>query len=148
MLNVVLRCIFVYDIVLFWIDDFAKYWESGWLITDFICTILIFIPDIFASNGDMPYWINALHIFAVIKVIVRIESLCTIVLTILHSLGSMAYIIMFILMFGVVYAHLGINIFSDYSKSQVRGLLFQDYFKYMNFNILDHCRNHFKRSLF
>jgi hypothetical protein len=126
-LNLVLRSIFVYDTLLFWIDDFDSYWNSGWFITDFICTMIIFIPDIIFA--EMPYWMNSLHVFAVIKIIVRVESLCTIVVTILNSLWSMVYIIMFIFMFGTVYAHLGINLFADYSKAQVQGLMFQDFFR-------------------
>ncbi len=69
-----------------------------------------------------------MRIFAIFKLVARIESLRTIIMIIFQALQTMAYIILFIAMFGLVFSIVGINLYEDYTKSEVSGLLYQDYF--------------------
>jgi len=43
----VIMAIFILEVILYWIDDFKAYWQSGTRIFDFVVTILCILPIIF-----------------------------------------------------------------------------------------------------
>lgn len=129
--NLCHNSVFIIDILLKWMDDFKKYWISSWNVTDFIVTVLVLLPNIFGLfAGNQPEWLNFLHVFAIIKIVVRFESLRTVVITFVQAMKSMKYLILFILLVAIVYTNLGINIFADYVKAERSDLHYQDFFRY------------------
>ena len=83
---------------------------------------------LFYEIQSLPTPAKVLRILAVFKLIARVESLRTITMTIFQALQTMSFIIIFICMFGFVFAIIGINLYEDYTQSEVSGLLFQDFF--------------------
>ncbi|KAI8895039.1 Ion transport protein-domain-containing protein [Globomyces pollinis-pini] len=132
MLDHILISLFAIDIVLFWIDNIQRYFQDVWKICDFLLTLLIVFWDVIDFNsGKYHVWSLGIKTFAILKIIIRIDDLRTVVVTISQALQSMNYIIMFIVMMAIVYAHVGVHIFYDYVNSTASGLVYQDYFQNM-----------------
>jgi cation channel sperm-associated protein 2 len=118
-LDACLLSMFVIDGIIHLLDDWYTYITDGWNILDIGITITIILPGILELiYGVISNPIRALRILSIIKIIIRSESLRTIVITISQAIQSMNYIIMFI----------AIYLFSDYVNAEIDGLVFQDYF--------------------
>jgi cation channel sperm-associated protein 2 len=128
-LDACLLSMFVIDGIIHLLDDWYTYITDGWNILDIGITITIILPGILELiYGVISNPIRALRILSIIKIIIRSESLRTIVITISQAIQSMNYIIMFIAMVGTWFAHVAIYLFSDYVNAEIDGLVFQDYF--------------------
>lgn len=77
---------------------------------------------------NLPVPAKTLRLMALFKLIGRLDDLRTITVTIIQALQSMSYIVLFIVMFGIAFTHIGINLYSDYVNSRAPGLIYQDYF--------------------
>ncbi|KAJ3275411.1 Cation channel sperm-associated protein 2 [Terramyces sp. JEL0728] len=132
LINTAILCTLAMDILLYWIDDFSGYWNNRWRIFDFIITVGVFGPNIynlmFGYSTAASKYTCVVQVLVVPKIIVRMESLRTIVVTIFQALQSMNFIILFIILAATMYANLGVNLYEDYVHSTNIGLVYQDYF--------------------
>ncbi|KAJ3373253.1 Cation channel sperm-associated protein 2 [Kappamyces sp. JEL0680] len=127
-------CAFVNDIILHWVDSIEGYFTDWWNVFDFVITAVLIAPtfiSLYTPPTALSPALKTLKILSVFKLITRTDNLRTIIITILQALQSMTYVVLFIGMFGIVFAHIGINLYSDYVTSEAHGLLFQDYWATM-----------------
>eukprot|EP00741_Cyanophora_paradoxa_P018147 tig00021038_g17521.t1 len=122
-----------------WIDNFERFWQSGWNIFDFLVTFLSIIPEIIvaasgptrAGDKNVITIIRTFRVFRTFKVVTRFRNLRVIIKTILDAFGQFGYIALLMMLLFYLYAVFGVASFSSYSESNIPGLNYQH--KFSNF---------------
>ncbi|KAI8926773.1 Ion transport protein-domain-containing protein, partial [Entophlyctis helioformis] len=129
-------CLIIYylDILLKWIDDFSAFWKEEWNIADLCIDIIITIPEVVSWLNIYPHFsdqnaaLTAMRVIAAFKLVMQFETFKIIIVTIIEAINSMAFLMLFVFMFTVAYAIIGTTLYEEYSRSSMKGLVYQDYF--------------------
>ncbi|XP_065828370.1 cation channel sperm-associated protein 2-like [Oscarella lobularis] len=128
---------FVLELVLKWTDDFFVFWKNGWNIFDFIITLLSAVPEIISLASDdkasrLSKAVKQLKVFRILrslKMIARFGSLKIIVLTLLQTFKTLAFIMLLLFTVAYIFAIIAIVLFESYSKSERTDLVYKSSFK-------------------
>nr|XP_006817526.1 PREDICTED: cation channel sperm-associated protein 2-like [Saccoglossus kowalevskii] len=127
--------LFMFEIILKWIDNFWLFWKDGWNIFDFIVTVGSFIPEIIllTTGGfkDLTVVVSNLRVFRVLrslKMVSRFRQARLIALAITKAFEAMTFIMILLLLCAYIFAIAGVYFFEKYSRSDREDLLYKDSF--------------------
>lgn len=140
--------IFSLEIILKWLDSFAKFWLDGWNVFDFAVTALSAIPRLIemfvgqsssssssgsnGGGGGFTAVVSQLRLFRtlrILKMIARLSSLRVVISTVIEALQALGFVLFLLLLLTYMFAIFAVNLFSPYTTSTVQGLVYQSKFK-------------------
>eukprot|EP00741_Cyanophora_paradoxa_P018144 tig00021038_g17518.t1 len=101
-----------------WIDNFEKFWQSGWNIFDFLVTFLSIIPEIIVAASG-PTRAGDKNVITIVARQARTPA---------PSSKQFGYIALLMMLLFYLYAVFGVASFSSYSESNIPGLNYQHKF--------------------
>ncbi|XP_032906080.1 cation channel sperm-associated protein 2 isoform X1 [Amblyraja radiata] len=116
--------VLVCEIILRWLQDFVKFWSSGWNVFDLIVLIISIIPEVINQThlkiSIELYFLKVFRILRVLRSLKRMRKFHQVRLLLLamtKALKAMTFILMLVLLFAYVFAIVGVSLFRIYTES-------------------------------
>ncbi|XP_078283572.1 cation channel sperm-associated protein 2-like [Rhinoraja longicauda] len=116
--------VLVSEIILRWLQDFVKFWSSGWNVFDLTVLIISIIPEVVKAaqikTGIELYFLKVFRILRVLRSLKRMRRFHQVRLLLLamtKALKAMTFILLLVLIFAYVFAIVGVSLFRIYTES-------------------------------
>ncbi|XP_046890527.1 cation channel sperm-associated protein 2-like isoform X1 [Hypomesus transpacificus] len=136
MLDWSILAIFFLEIFLKWMDNFWQFWKSTWNIFDFVVTIVSVLPEIvkaiYGQDATGMVFVELLRKFRILrtlKIVTKFRQIRLIILSVSKAFKAMIFIFMLLIVFAYIFAVIGVILFQTYTRSDVEGLIYNQYFK-------------------
>ncbi|XP_071400433.1 cation channel sperm-associated protein 2-like, partial [Centroberyx affinis] len=126
---------FIGEFLLRWVDDFCRFWKSTWNIFDFIVTMVSLLPElIMAFRPDtarlqVMQLLRQFRMLRCLKIIPRCTQARLIMLPLTRSFKAIGNILALMMIFATIYAVVGVELFRNFSRSEMEDLAFNNSFK-------------------
>lgn len=120
-LDRVVVAIFVLEIAVNMGVEGKKFWRffySGWHIFDFIIVLLCIIPDLMGVSAQYFAAFRLIRLVRLVKLLERIQNLKILLSSILRSIPSFSYVIIFLFLLFYIFGVLGVDLFGKANPTE------------------------------